>query len=167
MMYRMRFNDGVVDHEGRYWASTMNDPKVKAPPTDEGVLFRLDPDMKLHRMIEKVSIPNGICFSPDEKLMYFIDSPTGNGKGIFRMHLRFLRIILCIALCRSELSKPPPGLLPGQFSLLYFLSVIGNADSKLCQYGNSTTTERQVISPIARCSTMLKGTLCLMVWLLI
>ena len=83
MMYRMRFNDGVVDHEGRYWASTMNDPKVKAPPTDEGVLFRLDPDMTLHRMIEKVSVPNGICFSPDEKLMYFIDSPTANGKAFF------------------------------------------------------------------------------------
>ena len=79
----MRLNDGVVDHEGRYWAGAMNDPKVKAPPTDEGVLFRLDPDMTLHRMIEKVSIPNGICFSPDEKLMYFIDSPTGNGKLSF------------------------------------------------------------------------------------
>lgn len=56
----------------------MNDPKVKSPPTDEGVLFRLDPDMTLHRMIEKVSIPNGIVFSPDEKIMYFIDSPTCN-----------------------------------------------------------------------------------------
>ena len=77
----MRLNDGVVDHEGRYWAGTMNDPKVKAPPTDEGVLFRLDADMTLHRMIEKVSIPNGICFSPNEKIMYFIDSPTGNGKS--------------------------------------------------------------------------------------
>lgn len=94
MMYRMRFNDGVVDHEGRYWAGTMNDPKVKAPPTDEGVLFRLDPDMTLHRMIEKVSVPNGICFSPDEKYMYFIDSPTANGKAFFRMHLRILRNIL-------------------------------------------------------------------------
>ena len=74
----MRLNDGVVDHEGRYWAGTMNDPKVKAPPTNEGVLFRLDPDLTLHRMIEKVSIPNGICFRPDEKTMYFIDSPTGS-----------------------------------------------------------------------------------------
>ena len=75
---RMRFNDGVVDHEGRYWAGTMNDPKVKTPPTDEGVLFRLDPDMTLHRIIAQVSIPNGMCFSPDEKTMYFIDSPTSN-----------------------------------------------------------------------------------------
>ncbi|CAF9929859.1 hypothetical protein IMSHALPRED_008015 [Imshaugia aleurites] len=75
---RMRFNDGVVDHEGRYWAGTMNDPKVKAPPKNEGTVFRLDADMTLHRMIENVSIPNGICFSLDEKIMYFIDSPTSN-----------------------------------------------------------------------------------------
>ena len=79
----MRFNDGVVDPEGRYWAGTMNDPKVKAPPTDEGVVFRLDPDMTLHRVMENVSIPNGTCFSPDQKTMYFIDSPTNNGNAIF------------------------------------------------------------------------------------
>ena len=73
----MRFNDGVVDHEGRYWAGTMNDPKVQAP-TDEGVLFRLDPDMTLHRIIEKVTIPNGMGWSVDGNTMYFIDSPTNS-----------------------------------------------------------------------------------------
>ena len=73
----MRLNDGVVDHEGRYWAGAMNDPKVKEP-TDEGVLFRLDPDLSLHRMIEKVTIPNGMGFSVDGKKMYFTDSPSGD-----------------------------------------------------------------------------------------
>ena len=72
---RMRFNDGAMDPEGRYFAGTMNDPKIKQP-TDEGVLFRLDPDRSLHRVIEGVSIPNGIGFTPDHKFMYFIDSPT-------------------------------------------------------------------------------------------
>ncbi|KZF26206.1 hypothetical protein L228DRAFT_235308 [Xylona heveae TC161] len=74
---RMRFNDGAVDSRGRYWAGQMNDPKVKKP-TDEGVLFRLDPDLTLHRMIKKVSIPNGIGWSADDKTMYFTDSPSGN-----------------------------------------------------------------------------------------
>lgn len=74
----MRFNDGVVDHEGRYWAGTMNDPKVQSDFQAEGVLLRLDPDLTLHRMIEKVTIPNGMGFSLDEKTMYFIDTPTGN-----------------------------------------------------------------------------------------
>ncbi len=73
----MRFNDGFVDPEGRFFAGAMNDPKVK-DPTDEGVLFRLDPDLSLHRVVEKVTIPNGMGISLDEKHMYFIDSPTNN-----------------------------------------------------------------------------------------
>ena len=73
---RMRMNDGAVDSQGRYWAGMMNDPKVQEP-TDEGVLFRLDPDMTLHRMIEKVTIPNGMGWNADDNVMYFTDSPTG------------------------------------------------------------------------------------------
>ncbi|KAL9016153.1 MAG: hypothetical protein Q9185_006485 [Variospora sp. 1 TL-2023] len=74
---RMRCNDGAVDAAGRYWLGTMNDPKVQ-DPTDEGVLFRLDPDLSLHRMIERASIPNGVGWTLDNKKMYFIDSPTRN-----------------------------------------------------------------------------------------
>ena len=71
----MRFNDGAVDKKGRYWAGAMNDPLV-TNPTDEGVVFRLDTDMTLHRMIEQVTIPNGIGWSRDDKVMFFTDSPT-------------------------------------------------------------------------------------------
>lgn len=73
----MRFNDGAVDSSGRFWVGAMNDPKVKEP-TDEGVLFRLDPDLNLHRVIENVTIPNGIGWSVDNRTMYFTDSPTKN-----------------------------------------------------------------------------------------
>ena len=55
----MCLSDGAVDSRGRYWAGAMNDPKV-AGFSDEGILFRLDPELKLHRMIEKVTIPSGI-----------------------------------------------------------------------------------------------------------
>ncbi|KAF9888809.1 hypothetical protein FE257_008385 [Aspergillus nanangensis] len=74
--HRMRFNDGAVDSHGRFWAGAMNDPKVKNP-TNEGVLFRLDPDMKLHRMLEQVTIPNGIGWNDADDTMYLTDSPTG------------------------------------------------------------------------------------------
>ena len=76
----MRSNDGAVDQNGRFFVGAMNDPMV-AEITNEGVLFRLDPDMKVHRVIEKVSIPNGIGWSVDGKIMYFTDSPT---KTIFK-----------------------------------------------------------------------------------
>jgi sugar lactone lactonase YvrE len=72
---RMRGNDGNVDARGRFWAGAMNDPLV-TPLTAEGVLFRLDPDLSLHRMLEGVTVPNGISWSPDDKIMYFTDSPT-------------------------------------------------------------------------------------------
>jgi sugar lactone lactonase YvrE len=73
----MRFNDGAVDSQGRFWAGMMNDHKVQEP-IDEGVLFRLDPDGKMRRMIEKVSIPNGIGWNHKDYTMFFTDSPTKN-----------------------------------------------------------------------------------------
>lgn len=45
-----------------------------------GVLFRLDPDLSLHRVKDPVEIPNGISWSQDEKTVYFTDSPTGEIK---------------------------------------------------------------------------------------
>ncbi|KAA8648977.1 hypothetical protein EYZ11_012899 [Aspergillus tanneri] len=74
--HRMRFNDGAVDSRGRFWAGSMNDPKVQTP-VNEGVLFRLDPDMKLHCMLEQVTIPNGIGWNHADDTMYLTDSPTG------------------------------------------------------------------------------------------
>ncbi|KAJ5330081.1 hypothetical protein N7452_010471 [Penicillium brevicompactum] len=73
---RMRFNDGAVDSQGRFWAGTMNDPKIKNPEA-EGVLFRLDPDQSLHRMLAPVTIPNGIGWNLTDDVMYLTDSPTG------------------------------------------------------------------------------------------
>ena len=54
----------------------MNDAKVKKP-VQEGVLFRLDPDLKLHRMFEGLTIPNGIGWNDADDTMYLTDSPTG------------------------------------------------------------------------------------------
>lgn len=72
----MRFNDGAVDSQGRFWAGAMNDPKIKNPEA-EGVLFRLDPDLSLHRMLAPMTIPNGIGWNLANDTMYLTDSPTG------------------------------------------------------------------------------------------
>jgi len=78
----MRLNDGAVDSEGRFWAGAMNDPLVKEP-TNEGVLFRLDPDLKLHRIMSDLTIPNGIGWNVKNDTMFFTDSPT---KNIYKFH---------------------------------------------------------------------------------
>ncbi len=67
-----RFNDGKCDPAGRFWAGTMN----KEGKKDSGALYRLDPDSTVHKMIDKVSISNGIVWSLDHKLMYYIDTST-------------------------------------------------------------------------------------------
>lgn len=63
-----RFNDGAVDRQGRFWAGTLGDGAANC-------LYRLDPDLALHTMETGVSISNGIGWSPDNKTMYFTDSP--------------------------------------------------------------------------------------------
>src|SRR5262249_13029207 len=67
-----RMNDGKCDAEGRFWAGTMAlDERGGA-----GALYRLDPDGQVHTMLRHVSISNGLDWSSDDRLMYFIDSPT-------------------------------------------------------------------------------------------
>ena len=67
-----RFNDGKCDPRGRFWAGTMAHSEAPAA----GGLYRLDPDGRVHRMLESVSISNGIDWSADARLMYYIDTPT-------------------------------------------------------------------------------------------
>ncbi|KAK3117666.1 rRNA-processing protein cgr1 [Teratosphaeriaceae sp. CCFEE 6253] len=75
---RMRSNDGAVDAGGRYWVGTMNDPPVvEGKITNEGILFRLDPDLSLHRVKEAVTIPNGTSWTLDNRSMYFTESTSG------------------------------------------------------------------------------------------
>jgi sugar lactone lactonase YvrE len=67
-----RFNDGSCDAAGRFWAGTMAlDERPGA-----GALYRLDPDGTVHTMLTGVTISNGIDWSLDGRLMYYVDSPT-------------------------------------------------------------------------------------------
>jgi len=75
---RMRSNDGAVDAKGRFYVGAMNDPALVGRGfTDEGIVFRLDPDLSIHRVIQPVTIPNGMSWSPDNKTIYVTDSPSG------------------------------------------------------------------------------------------
>jgi sugar lactone lactonase YvrE len=69
---RTRFNDGEIDPQGRFWAGTMG---WHAEP-GLGSLYRLDPDGTVRRMVESVTISNGLGWSPDGATMYYVDTPT-------------------------------------------------------------------------------------------
>ena len=66
-----RFNDGKVDRRGRFWAGTRNFRNIEIA---SGALYRLDPDLSAHRMDEGLRCPNGMAWSPDDRLMYLCDT---------------------------------------------------------------------------------------------
>jgi L-arabinonolactonase len=68
-----RFNDGKVDRRGRFLAGTM-DTREESPT---GSLYRLDPDLSVHRLEEGIIVSNGPCWSPDSSTFYFADSWSG------------------------------------------------------------------------------------------
>ncbi len=63
-----RFNDGKVDRKGRFWAGTMT------PEGAVSALYRMDEDYAVHTMETGLTISNGIGWSPDNAVMYFVDS---------------------------------------------------------------------------------------------
>lgn len=67
---RIRLNDGKVDRRGRFWCGGMEDPGYG----EVSSLYRLDADLSVHRMAGPVRISNCLCWSPDDRIMYFADS---------------------------------------------------------------------------------------------
>jgi sugar lactone lactonase YvrE len=65
-----RMNDGACDRAGRFYAGTM----AADESPGQGALYRLDPDHRVTRLCTGVGISNGIGWSPDERLMYYVDS---------------------------------------------------------------------------------------------
>lgn len=63
-----RCNDGKCDVKGRFWIGTMHEDAKGT----EGALYYFDG--KLHKKLEGRKVSNGICWSLDNKTMYYIDS---------------------------------------------------------------------------------------------
>lgn len=66
-----RINDGKCDPAGRFLAGTM-DMREKAP---SGALYSFD-GKNVTRLLEGITISNGLAWSADHKTFYFIDTPT-------------------------------------------------------------------------------------------
>ena len=68
-----RFNDGKCDPAGRFWAGSCAVDEA-SPPI--GTLYRLDADHTAHAQVGELRIANGIVWSLDNTVMYYIDTPT-------------------------------------------------------------------------------------------
>ena len=66
-----RFNDGITDPKGRFWAGTMRDGN---PQGRVGRFYRLDREGRCRSFFDPVFTSNGLAFSPDGRKLYFADS---------------------------------------------------------------------------------------------
>jgi sugar lactone lactonase YvrE len=68
----VRMNEGGCDPEGRFWCGSMAyDQRPGA-----GALFRLDPDGSVQVGLAGVTVSNGLEWSPDGRLAYYVDTAT-------------------------------------------------------------------------------------------
>jgi sugar lactone lactonase YvrE len=67
-----RMNDGKCDRAGRFYAGTMAEDESAG----KGSFYRLDTDLDVSEIYTGIGISNGLGWSPDDRLMYYIDSLT-------------------------------------------------------------------------------------------
>jgi sugar lactone lactonase YvrE len=67
----MRLNDGACDAAGRFWVGSM----ALAETPGVAALYRYA-DGVLDRVLERVTLSNGLGWSPDGTRMYYVDSPS-------------------------------------------------------------------------------------------
>lgn len=68
----MRYNDGKVGPNGNFWIGSMH--KQLAP--NSGSLYRVDSHLKVTQMLSGTTISNGMAWTANHKLFYYIDTAT-------------------------------------------------------------------------------------------
>jgi sugar lactone lactonase YvrE len=90
-----RMNDGACDSLGRFWAGSIADEGSAS-----GILCVFDPTGDVVPLLYGVSVSNGLGWSPDGRLFYYIDSAT-RGIDVFACDLatcsirRRRRLVTC------------------------------------------------------------------------
>ncbi|MEQ8666337.1 MAG: SMP-30/gluconolactonase/LRE family protein [Rhodospirillales bacterium] len=69
-----RFNDGKCDAAGRLWIGSLNDADSNL---GTGCFYRIDPDLTVTLIEDQLDVPNGLAWSPDDRIMYRTDSHAG------------------------------------------------------------------------------------------
>jgi sugar lactone lactonase YvrE len=69
----VRMNEGGCDPDGRFYCGSM----AYAMTPGAASLYRLDPDGSVTTVLGRLTISNGLEWSPDGRLAYYVDSATG------------------------------------------------------------------------------------------
>ena len=68
-----RLNDGKCDRKGRFWVGSMHETHRADP---RGTFYCIDGNLKVTKAFDHFTVPNSVAFSPDDRRMYFADTPT-------------------------------------------------------------------------------------------
>lgn len=68
-----RLNETRCDRRGRLWTGSMRDYGAAT----SGSLYRIAADLRCERVLRDVAVPNALCWSPDDRTLYFADTPDG------------------------------------------------------------------------------------------
>lgn len=68
----VRMNEGGCDPDGRFYCGSMAYAKTPGAAS----VYRLDPDRAVRRVLDGVTISNGLDWSPDGTRAYYNDTPT-------------------------------------------------------------------------------------------
>ncbi|MDD3237527.1 MAG: SMP-30/gluconolactonase/LRE family protein [Candidatus Gastranaerophilales bacterium] len=81
---RVRYNDGKLDSNGRFIVGT----KGYIEDVDGiGNLYSLDKNCNSKILVKNTTISNGLAFSKNDKILYFIDTPTKKiGRYSYDLH---------------------------------------------------------------------------------
>lgn len=101
----IRFNDGRVDRQGRFWAGTMVEDAAAAQQR-RGTLYCLDAPHQAHAALADIEISNGLAWSQNGRTMYFADSAK---RTIWRFDVD---PVTGFPTSRSVFAETPPGIHP-------------------------------------------------------
>ncbi len=68
-----RYNDGKLDPQGRFFVGTIGFNKRME---NKCALYRVDEDKSCKKMVDGVTVSNGLGWTKDSKTMFYIDTPT-------------------------------------------------------------------------------------------
>jgi len=68
----VRMNEGACDRQGRFLCGSM----AKDQRRGGGALYRLDASGEVERLLDEVTVSNGLDWSPDGALVYYNDTDT-------------------------------------------------------------------------------------------
>lgn len=139
-----RFNDGKLDSRGRFWVGTM----ALNLKQGAGSLYRLDPDGRFFTLETGLTLPNGLGWSPDDRVMYVTDTAQ---RTVFRYDFDAERGTIDnrqdLIVFPKDVPGDPDGLCVDDEGYLWIALWDG---WRLVRYAPNGTLDREIIMPVPR-----------------